>query len=338
MRKNFAITAAACFVATAAFAGGPDISVSKTSGPAVVADGGLQNPADVLYDNGTLDYLNGLSSAGVDAFGARRSILDDFSVPEGGWGVGSASSLIIWSSGARLVGTDLEVQFFEGGGCAPGALVATASTTSYLATERDDLGDLFGRLIEQVDVTFDCIDLPEGDYYIEMVSVGPENCFMATAPLNGCGECWVNYDDFGGLQPGSAVFGAEYDVVFSIGDCPSSDCLTLGVSRLATGEIGTWEVNGAAHFAQVAIAYGVNEGKTSINNYWKDWCATFGIKGVKGHRLICVTFADGNGNARCEALVPAGAAGVRVLSQAAMRGTCPDSCMSNIDDQVVIEN
>ncbi len=334
MKKTALVVVCGLAVTGAAFAGGPDISASPIKGRAIVADNGLQNPTGLLYDNGTLDYANGLSSAGVDAFGARRSILDDFRVPAGGWDVGGASTLLIWSSGARLVGTDLEIQFFENVDCAPGALVATASTTSYLAIERDDLGDLFGRLIEQVDVTFDCINLPEGDYYMEMVSIGPENCFIATAPLNGCGECWVNYDDFGGLQLGSAVFGAEYDVVFSIMDCAGAACLNLSVNTLVAGGTGNWDVSGATPGEQVAVVYGLAPGSTSVSGT-AGYCATFGIKGVNQNKLVCIKGADGAGNVSCSKRIPGGMAGVRVLTQAAMRGTCPDECVSNLDDQVI---
>ncbi len=281
MKKTALIAVCGLAVTGVAFAGGPDITVTEPGTPGIVADGGLQNPTGVLYDNGTLDYANGLSSAGVGAFGARRSLLDDFRVPQGGWDVGGASTLLIWSSGARLVGTDLEIQFFENNGCAPGALVATAPTTSYLAVERDDLGDLFGRLIEQVDVTFDCINLPEGEYYMEMVSIGPENCFIATAPLNGCGECWVNYDDFGGLQPGSAVFGAEYDIVFSVMDCAGANCLDMIVTTpLVSGENATWDVSGANPGSLVVIVYGFNPGSTVINGFM-NFCNP-----VAGHMIV----------------------------------------------------
>jgi len=33
--------------------------------------------------------------------------------------------------------------------------------------------------------------------------------------------------------------------------------------------------------------------------------------------------------------IPQGATGRRVLTQAALRNTCPDECLSDIDDQIV---
>ena len=41
--------------------------------------------ADVLYDNGPVNGVNGYSNATSGVFGFRRSLLDDFVVPDGGW-------------------------------------------------------------------------------------------------------------------------------------------------------------------------------------------------------------------------------------------------------------
>ena len=39
--------------------------------------------ADVLYDNGPVNGVNGYSNATSGVFGFRRTLLDDFVVPEG---------------------------------------------------------------------------------------------------------------------------------------------------------------------------------------------------------------------------------------------------------------
>jgi hypothetical protein len=45
--------------------------------------------------------------------------------------------------------------------------------------------------------------------------------------------------------------------------------------------------------------------------------------------------ADGGGNATASKTIPGNVAGLRVLMQAAMQGTCPDECMSNLLDMIV---
>ncbi len=114
----------------------------------------------------------------------------------------------------------------------------------------------------------------------------------------------------------------------------SQDCLTLTVDPLVGGSSADWTVSGATPGEQVAMVYGLNDGNTSINGF-AGYCATFGIQGVNQNRVICTKSADGAGNATCTKKVPAGMSGRRVLSQAAERNTCPDECVSNLDDQVI---
>ncbi len=115
----------------------------------------------------------------------------------------------------------------------------------------------------------------------------------------------------------------------------TSDCLNLAVSQLVGGEVANWDVSGATPGAQVALAYGFLEGSTVINGL-ANYCADFGIKDIGLGRIICLKRADGAGNTNCSKRIPKNARGVRILSQAAEQGTCPESCMSNIDDQVII--
>ncbi len=114
----------------------------------------------------------------------------------------------------------------------------------------------------------------------------------------------------------------------------SADCLTLAVDPLVAGQSATWSVSGATAGEQVAVVYGFGPGSTSINGY-AGYCATFGIQGVNQNKVICTKAADGNGDVSCKKSIPAGVRGRRVLSQAAERNTCPDECVSNLDDQTV---
>ncbi len=114
----------------------------------------------------------------------------------------------------------------------------------------------------------------------------------------------------------------------------SQDCLTLTVDTLVGGSSADWTVSGATAGEQVAMVYGLSAGNTSVNGF-AGYCATFGIQGVNQNRVICTKSADGAGNATCTKKIPAGMSGRRVFSQAAERNTCPDECVSNLDDQVI---
>ncbi len=130
--------------------------------------------------------------------------------------------------------------------------------------------------------------------------------------------------------------GAPYfvwdDLCVSFGG--NQDCLTLKVDRLIAGSKADWNVSGASAGEQVAIVYGFGPGNTVVNGF-AGYCATFGIQGVNQNKVICTKAADGGGNVTCTKPIPAGVKGMRVLSQAAERNTCPDECVSNLDDQVV---
>ncbi len=117
-------------------------------------------------------------------------------------------------------------------------------------------------------------------------------------------------------------------------DGASADCLTLAVDPLVAGSSASWNVSGATAGEQVAIVYGFSPGSTVVNGF-AGYCASFGIQGVNQNKVICTKAADGAGNASCTKKVPAGVKGRRILSQAAERNTCPDECVSNLDDQTV---
>ncbi len=113
-----------------------------------------------------------------------------------------------------------------------------------------------------------------------------------------------------------------------------ADCLEMTVSKFTAGQAATWDVSGATPGEQVAIVYGLNAGTTNVNGF-AGYCATFGIKGINQNKVICTKTADGNGDIACKKTIPGGMVGVNILSQAAERNTCPDECVSNLDDQVI---
>ncbi len=113
-----------------------------------------------------------------------------------------------------------------------------------------------------------------------------------------------------------------------------NNCLDLVVTNLVAGDKANWDVAGASAGGTVAVVYGLQSGKTVLDDHL-DYCATFDIKGVNATRVICVKAADGNGDVHCTKNIPGNFAGVRVFSQAAERDTCPEECMSNLDDQTI---
>ena len=136
--------------------------------------------------------------------------------------------------------------------------------------------------------------------------------------------------DFGGVR----TLGESDWIRMSVNLDPPSSCLDLAVSTLTAGQRATWSISGATPGAGVAVVWGTAPGSTVLNGF-AGYCADFGIKGVNAKRVVCRKTADGSGNVSCKKNLPGGISGLRVLSQAAERGTCPDACMSNLDDQVV---
>jgi len=134
------------------------------------------------------------------------------------------------------------------------------------------------------------------------------------------------------ISNNGSFFGFDFDN-FTFDEIPV-DCLAMTVDPLVAGQSATWNVSGATAGEQVAIVYGFGPGSTGVNGI-AGYCATFGIQGVNQNKVICRKTADGNGDVSCRKSIPAGVKGRRVLTQAAERNTCPDECVSNLDDQVV---
>ena len=114
----------------------------------------------------------------------------------------------------------------------------------------------------------------------------------------------------------------------------TASCLSMSVSQLVAGEDGFWEISGVVPGAQVVVVYGSLPGSTVVHGQ-RNYCATFGIKGVTQDRVVGLTVADGSGTALIVKHVPSDAGGLKLLTQAAERGTCPEECVSTIDTQVI---
>ena len=189
--------------------------------------------ADTVWDNGPPDGSNGYSNGKVDAFNGLRTLLDDFTL---------SSSVVlqdfhwqhIWNTFPAGSGSGMELTFRSDAGNAPGDVVAKANITSY--SEVGTGVTYFNRPGAESWVTFDDIILGPGTFWFEARIVGPENNFwlIHERDPNLGSECWVNYDDLGGLQPGVDIFGVAADLNFILTAVPVPGALALlGLAVLA---------------------------------------------------------------------------------------------------------
>ncbi len=178
----------------------------------------------LLHDNGDSDGTNGYSNAVEAVLGSRRTLLDDFVVPGPlTWTLRHFEWLHCWDSGATGLGTGAELLIYEndpnGGGPdidGPGASVAAAVVSGY--GERPTGRNWLGHDENASWIDFYDIVLSPGRYWIEWTIVGPENNFAMVKADMLDNECWVNFDDMGGLMPGSALVGAYADLAWALGE------------------------------------------------------------------------------------------------------------------------
>ena len=92
----------------------------------------------------------------------------------------------------------------------------------------------FNRPVVDAWTTFEPVALGPGRYWFEATVVGPENNFwMVRTEVTGT-QCWVNYDDLGGLQAGSTIFGEVANMNFTLTGIPAPGALALlGLAGLA---------------------------------------------------------------------------------------------------------
>ncbi len=172
-----------------------------------------------LWDNGDTDGSNGYSNGTVNMIGASRSLLDDFEVTDAaGWFVNDFHSLTLWAGGGSELGIGYNLTFWSDASGSPGSPIETAVVTNY--QEMPTGRTWFSRPEMEHWVDFNDVFLPQGRYWIEMQIIADpatldNNFQMVRAGITGS-ESWVNYDDFGGLFPGSAIFGGAADLAFSL--------------------------------------------------------------------------------------------------------------------------
>lgn len=189
---------------------------------------------ELLYDNGPVDGTNGYSNGTINAFGARRTLLDDFTVPAGEtWEINGISWRSVWGTpggGAFGIGVDLSFRS-DAGGTPGGFLGGGINQTAYSEV---DTGNIFFDREEHAHAAkFDVVTLTSGTYWFEATVIGPENNFWLTAAQQG-NECWVNYSDFNGLESGTNQFGVASDINFALQGVPTPGVLALlGVAGLA---------------------------------------------------------------------------------------------------------
>lgn len=192
----------------------------------------LPAPAADLFDNGAPDGINGYSNGTEGIFGLRRTLLDDFTVPAGQvFEINDFHWRSIWGSGLTGLGTTAELQFRADDSGTPGGILTTANVNSYSEVGTGNV--YFSRDEVSQWITFDEITLGPGTYWFEMTVVGPENNFWLTTG-SGVGNCWVNYEDFNGLEPGFNQFGVDSDLNFILTGAPTPGALALlGLAGLA---------------------------------------------------------------------------------------------------------
>jgi hypothetical protein len=163
-----------------------------------------------IWDNGDTDGSNGLSVLGSP----KRSIMDDFVVTEN-VDVNELHLIGLWNTWSPGSGTECIVQFRDDSSGSPGSVIATPSMTSFSDTATGRTW--FSRPETQVVTTFDDVSLSPGTYWVEAwLGASAENFFwMAMETIQGS-ACWVDYSDYGGLQPGSNIFGSDYDMSFQL--------------------------------------------------------------------------------------------------------------------------
>ncbi len=121
-----------------------------------------------------------------------------------------------------------------------------------------------------------------------------------------------------------------------LGDALPPGCgMTLDIDQIFGGATSTFTITRGLPNQVVAIVYGFLPGKTTVSGV-AGYCATFGIDGVNASRVVTQGRVDPNGQFSAKKLIPLGAVGKRVLFEAAMRNTCPDECVSNILDLIVL--
>jgi len=128
-----------------------------------------------------------------------------------------------------------------------------------------------------------------------------------------------------------------YTAVLTAGGITPS-CMRLTVTNLVAGEVAEFDVaNNLQRGDVVAIVWGTGGNETKVDGQG-GYCATFGFNLPLNRptaRLVAQGFVDKNGRFIATRKIPGGISGLKLLFQAAKKGTCPDECTSNVVEEVV---
>lgn len=175
---------------------------------------GVAGPAtrSLLWDNGDTNGVNAVSHLGSP----RRTILEDFTVPEGrGWDISGFSTLHVWQTRTEPAATGYQLAVWTDEDGRPGTPTAFAGTTGI--TETPTGRTWLGRPEMLAEISIYPLHLEPGNYWLEMHVVGPENCLQLVHDHGDRGRpCWLNYADIGGLRDGREVFYLDLDASFQI--------------------------------------------------------------------------------------------------------------------------
>ena len=210
-------TAMGVAVMVAACPGALGGSAGQDGRASLAPDDGARSPRTdfLLHDNGEPDGSNGYSNATSDAFGPRRTLLDDFVVPAGReWIIEGLEHWAIWNTLPVGSGVGMDIAIREDADGTPGSILYHVFTEDY--SEEATGRTMFSRPEYLAWTRFGPVVLPPGRYWFEAAVVGPENNFWLVHGDVTWDACWVNYDDFGGLQPGSEVFGVDADLAWRL--------------------------------------------------------------------------------------------------------------------------
>ncbi len=112
------------------------------------------------------------------------------------------------------------------------------------------------------------------------------------------------------------------------------DCqLQLQVDNLVSGQKAQFTVTDHHEGMVVAIVYSLKEGYTGVNNVF-GYCGGLGLKGVTPDSLIGQGPIVG-GQYTKQLPIPPGLNGLELHTQAILRDTCPGSCQSQVNSQVI---
>lgn len=198
------------------------------SGSAEFVPGTYTANGDIVYDNGLPSGVNGVSA--VQGIGLDRRVVDDFSL-SGAVALNGAAARYVWNSGGVGLASAVEVEIYADAGGVPALAPMAAYVTSDF-TETATGGVFFSRPEVAFDAKFEPTSLAAGTYWVGVRPYGEDNAFWLVsndgATTRGS-EVYVDYPDLGFPRwtPGAAVFGAAYDVSFTLQAVPEPASLAL---------------------------------------------------------------------------------------------------------------